>query len=189
MTRHTQALTSQQSRHRGLGISWLLDPPARRQIIERAAEANIARSRNGWRNIKNSPQLARQGIGSVMTAKERYNGRTIFSDRDNRRLLMFIREGRRDRTDQDSGRTYPDNRHAGIKKSGDMACRAINLDVTAQTGKGMNTPLPHRVLKPTCERHGSRRQHDKGRRRQRKGHQDSSPAHGSSRLWTRIMEK
>ena len=80
------------------------DPPARRRLVERKAEPEIAGRRDRGVAAQRFGQRAGQRVGAVVPAEQWHRDRAVLGERDDRRLDVLVVEQRRDRADQNAAR-------------------------------------------------------------------------------------
>ena len=78
------------------------------RVIQRGAEGEIGGRGDGRHATGERGDAARQVVGAVMAADERYRGAAVFGHGDDRRLVLFVGEKGADEADQDAGRTDAD---------------------------------------------------------------------------------
>ena len=178
----TNRLTSQQIAGKRFHVVGIGQRPTCRWTVERDTEAHIARSCHGGNRAKSCRDFLRQVIRAMMTAEQRHDGRTVFGNRDDRRLRCLVGQAWRQQTDQDPRGTDADNRCTGRKQGAQMIAGIVEGDLCGvhAARKAVNLGIRQhrhnlmRKVEPAGAENNNRRTHH---------------FQTSSRLWTRIIEK
>jgi hypothetical protein len=135
-----QDLAADQHRHhRRLGGRRIGQRPARRRIVEAAAELAVGRGGEHGDATQMIGDLAGKAVGAMMAAEQRDDLRAILRDGDHRRLAALVGERRREQADQDAGGADTDNgaavgEEAGQQELAVFAVEAAVMHVGADQG-------------------------------------------------------
>lgn len=88
------------------------DAPARRRLVERETEPQIARRRDRRDAAKRRGEMAGERVGAAMPAEQRDRDRSVLGHRDHRRLVALVGDQRGKKADQDAAGADADNRPA-----------------------------------------------------------------------------
>ena len=142
-------------RHFGIG-----ERPARRRVIQRDAEQDIAGRRHGSRHTERPGDPAGQPVGAPMAAEQWHHGAAVLCHCNDRRLFAFVGQQRRKPPDGDTGSHYGDDGLARLKPPFHLVQR-----------HGFKAEPPRKACAALRQHH-------------RDGHSQALP-----RLWRRIVEK
>ncbi len=163
----------QQCRRHRLDPRRIGETPAGRRLVEREAQAEIARGGDRGGAADERGRGARHRIGAAMAAEQRHRDRAVFGHRHHRRLGVLVAEQRRHGADEDAGGAEPDDRRAGGEERGDRRRGAVEemIGRDAAAGRRVKARARQQPAQPPRQRQRARPQHqDGGALRQRIAH-------------------
>ncbi len=173
---------------RALGIG---DAPPRRRFVERKIEAQIAGGGDRRRAAGRLRDRDRDGVGAAMAAEQRHRDRAVFGHGDDRRLLAFVAQERRQRADEDTAGAQPDDRCACREQLAQMRRRAREVDVAVERAciGRMNLRAGQQRFEPARQRQGRRTEDDNRDASRQSACAGGGHRHASPRRCKRIIEK